>query len=34
MAGKEPVTELEPQFSSSDATPTPWAEASVHLEKA
>jgi nitroimidazol reductase NimA-like FMN-containing flavoprotein (pyridoxamine 5'-phosphate oxidase superfamily) len=28
------VTELEPQFSSSDATPTPWAEASVHLEKA
>ena len=34
MVGKEPVAELEPQFSSSNATPTPWAEASKRLEKA
>jgi general stress protein 26 len=31
---KEPVAELEPQFSSDDATPTPWAEARERLEKA
>ncbi|PZS05009.1 MAG: pyridoxamine 5'-phosphate oxidase [Candidatus Chloroheliales bacterium] len=34
MAVKEPVAELEPQFSSADAAVTPWAEASAHLEKA
>ena len=34
MAGTEPVTELEPQFNSDDATPTPWAEALEHLEEA
>src|SRR5215203_282242 len=34
MAGTEPVTELEPQFSSDDAAPTPWAEAREHLEEA
>ena len=34
MAGKEPLAELEPQFSSSDATLTSWAEAGEHLEKA
>jgi len=34
MAGKEPVAELQPQFSSSDATLTPWAEGSERLEKA
>ncbi|HEY0604793.1 MAG TPA: pyridoxamine 5'-phosphate oxidase family protein [Herpetosiphonaceae bacterium] len=34
MSGKEPVTELEPQFSSSDAQPTSWAEAIAHLERA
>ena len=28
MAGIEPVAELDPRFSSPDATPTPWAEAS------
>jgi nitroimidazol reductase NimA-like FMN-containing flavoprotein (pyridoxamine 5'-phosphate oxidase superfamily) len=27
MADREPLTELEPQFSSDDATTTPWAEA-------
>ena len=31
---KEPLAELEPQFSSDDATPTPWAEARERLEKA
>ena len=31
---KEPLAELEPQFSSDDATPTPWAEARDRLEKA
>jgi nitroimidazol reductase NimA-like FMN-containing flavoprotein (pyridoxamine 5'-phosphate oxidase superfamily) len=31
---KEPVAELEPQFSSSDATLTAWAEARSHLERA
>jgi nitroimidazol reductase NimA-like FMN-containing flavoprotein (pyridoxamine 5'-phosphate oxidase superfamily) len=34
MSIKEPVTELHPQFSSQGATPTPWAEARNHLEKA
>jgi nitroimidazol reductase NimA-like FMN-containing flavoprotein (pyridoxamine 5'-phosphate oxidase superfamily) len=27
MAENLPITELEPQFSSDDATATPWAEA-------
>lgn len=34
MAGKEPAVELEPQFSSDDATSTPWAEARERLEEA
>jgi hypothetical protein len=34
MAGKQPNTELDPQFSSSDATPTAWAEASERLGQA
>lgn len=34
MAAKDPVTELEPRFSSGDATATPWAEASRGLERA
>ena len=34
MAGKEPVAELQPQFSSNDATTTAWAEARERLEKA
>src|SRR3954454_10587845 len=34
MAGKEPVAELEPQFSSSGAIPTPWAEANSQLDQA
>src|SRR5687767_13446329 len=34
MAGTDPVAELEPQFSSPGATPTPWAEARTHLEQA
>ncbi len=34
MAVSDPVAELNPQFSSDDATPTPWAEARGHLEKA
>ncbi len=34
MAVKDPVAELHPQFSSDDATPTPWAEARGRLEKA
>src|SRR5215217_398678 len=34
MASKEPVTELDPQFSSPDATPTPWPEARRGLEQA
>lgn len=33
MAGKEPTTELQ-QFSSDDATPTPWSEARERLETA
>jgi nitroimidazol reductase NimA-like FMN-containing flavoprotein (pyridoxamine 5'-phosphate oxidase superfamily) len=34
MLEKEPTVELHPQFSSDDATPTPWPEAREHLEKA
>jgi general stress protein 26 len=34
MPNKEPTTELHPQFSSDGASPTPWAEAREHLEKA
>jgi uncharacterized pyridoxamine 5'-phosphate oxidase family protein len=34
MAAKEPMAELEPQFSSEGATPTAWAEARRHLEEA
>jgi nitroimidazol reductase NimA-like FMN-containing flavoprotein (pyridoxamine 5'-phosphate oxidase superfamily) len=34
MAGKDPVAEIDPQFSSEDATPTPWAEASKQLDEA
>jgi nitroimidazol reductase NimA-like FMN-containing flavoprotein (pyridoxamine 5'-phosphate oxidase superfamily) len=33
MASTEPVTELEPPFSSDVATPTPWAEARERLEE-
>jgi len=31
---KEPVAELEPQFSSDGATPTPWAVGRRNLEEA
>jgi general stress protein 26 len=34
MAGKVPTAELEPRFSSDDATATPWAEAARRLEVA
>lgn len=36
MSGKdkEPTTELQPQFSSEDASPTSWAKAREHLQKA
>ena len=34
MAVMDPITELQAQFSSDDATPTPWTEASGLLEKA
>jgi general stress protein 26 len=34
MAEKEPVAELEPQFSSDDASLTPWAEARERLATA
>jgi general stress protein 26 len=34
MVEKAPVVDLHPQFSSDDATPTPWSEAREHLEKA
>jgi len=34
MAEKEPVAELEPQFSSDEASPTPWAEARERLATA
>jgi general stress protein 26 len=34
MTDKQPVTMLEPQFSSDGATPTAWEEAREQLEKA
>ncbi len=34
MADKEPVVELEPRFSSDDATAKPWAEARERLATA
>ena len=34
MAENLPITELEPQFSSDDASPTPWAEARERLATA
>jgi len=34
MAAKEPVTELQQQFSSEDATPTSWADACRVLDEA
>jgi nitroimidazol reductase NimA-like FMN-containing flavoprotein (pyridoxamine 5'-phosphate oxidase superfamily) len=34
MSEREPVAELDSQFSSDDATPTTWAEARECLEKA
>jgi general stress protein 26 len=34
MATKEPVAELQPRFSSGDATATQWTEARGHLEQA
>src|SRR5215212_9302588 len=34
MASNKPVTELDPRYSSQDATPTAWADASQQLEEA
>ncbi|MCA1737571.1 MAG: pyridoxamine 5'-phosphate oxidase family protein [Actinobacteria bacterium] len=34
MMGKDPVIELDPHFSSDDATPRPWAEGRQHLKQA
>ena len=34
MVTNDPVAELEPQFSSDDATATPWAQARKQLETA
>jgi Pyridoxamine 5'-phosphate oxidase len=34
MAGKDPTTELEPQFSADGATATPWPEAESQLKAA
>lgn len=34
MAVTDPTAELEPQFSSDEAIPTPWAEVRERLEKA
>ena len=34
MASTQPVTELDPRYSSGDATPTEWADARAALEKA
>jgi uncharacterized pyridoxamine 5'-phosphate oxidase family protein len=34
MTARDPVTELQLQFSSDDAIPTPWAEGRDRLEKA
>jgi len=34
MADRDPVTDLQPESSSEDATAIPWAEARGRLEKA
>ncbi|MCL5995892.1 MAG: pyridoxamine 5'-phosphate oxidase family protein [Chloroflexi bacterium] len=34
MTVKDPAAELQPQFSSADATPAPWAKARERLEQA
>jgi nitroimidazol reductase NimA-like FMN-containing flavoprotein (pyridoxamine 5'-phosphate oxidase superfamily) len=34
MAGKQPVTDLDPRYSSSGATATAWADADERLEQA
>ncbi len=34
MAMQDPVAELQTQFSSAGAPPTPWAEARGHLDPA
>lgn len=34
MTDKQPVAELDTRFSSDGATPTAWAEARTHLERA
>ncbi|MGI8486089.1 MAG: pyridoxamine 5'-phosphate oxidase family protein [Thermomicrobiales bacterium] len=34
MTIREPVTQLDPRYSSEDATPTPWSVATRHLETA
>src|SRR4051812_26520754 len=34
MTDKDPIAELQPQFSSDDATPIPWAKGREHLEAA
>ena len=34
MAVREPVAELDPRFSTDDATPTSWEEGREHLERA
>jgi hypothetical protein len=34
MGKRDPVAELEPQFSSDDASVTPWAQARAQLETA
>jgi nitroimidazol reductase NimA-like FMN-containing flavoprotein (pyridoxamine 5'-phosphate oxidase superfamily) len=34
MPGHDPEAELQAQFSSPDASPTPWPEARQHLEQA
>ncbi len=34
MTVETPTSELDPQFSSPDATPMPWPQAQERLEKA
>jgi hypothetical protein len=34
MSTPDPITDLDPSFSTPDATPTPWAEARHQLERA
>jgi nitroimidazol reductase NimA-like FMN-containing flavoprotein (pyridoxamine 5'-phosphate oxidase superfamily) len=34
MTAKQPTTEIDPRFSSPDATPTPWVEATKEVEQA